>query len=61
MKLTEKEPDDSENVSEDERERPEDWERVSSDDLPEPTYDGYSLPHPNDLTRVPADEFYDES
>lgn len=32
-------------------------ERISLDELPEPDYDEYPMPDPEDLERVPIEEF----
>lgn len=43
----------TENGDEDEEfERPDDWDRISSDELPEPDYDEHPLPDPDDLTET---------
>jgi hypothetical protein len=45
----------------DDWDRPGSWERISSDGLPEPDYDEYLLPDPDDLERIPAAEFESDS
>lgn len=55
MTLTEKENCDSSGESG----RPENWERISLEELPDPDYDEYSLPERDELERVPADEFHE--
>ncbi|WP_276257152.1 hypothetical protein [Halomontanus rarus] len=40
----------------DDWERPDDWEPVSSDELPEPDYDEYPIPDPDELTEVPVND-----
>lgn len=57
-----KDTDDSEDDSEldllevDDWERPDDWERVALDELPESNADGYPIPEPDELTEEPASE-----
>ncbi|MFB1064962.1 hypothetical protein [Natrinema sp. H-ect4] len=64
MTLTEKEKERSDvsqdksrdEIPVDQWERPDDWDPISSDDLPEPDYEEYPMPDPEDLTEVPVDQ-----
>lgn len=43
----------------DQFERPEEWERVSIDDLPDADFDQYPLPDPEDQERIRAEDHYE--
>ncbi|SDD79733.1 hypothetical protein SAMN05192552_10506 [Natrinema hispanicum] len=49
-------PVDRESIPVDSWDRPDDWERASFEELPEPDYDEYPIPEPDELTEVPASD-----
>lgn len=41
------------------RDRPEDWDRIASEELDAPDLEEYPIPDREDLERTPAEEFYE--